>query len=119
MDCVYLRQRMNCLLVCDDESWDLGGDEEEEVVEEYDEGANDGKRGRDLEQEDEVADYIDSDNENEVVEKNGSNENRKGSSSEETASDSEEEGDDSGDEESTSEEEAPTPPASRKKRQKK
>ena len=29
IDCIYLKQRLNCMLVCDDESWNVTNDEDE------------------------------------------------------------------------------------------
>lgn len=122
MDCVYLRQRLNCLLFCEDETWNAGGgldEADDDMVQDGDD--------QDPNQEDEVEDYIDSDdddnNENgggEVLKNDDDSDKQKvgngGASSEETESDSEEgSGDDdseddseseSEDEESTSEEAA-------------
>ena len=56
VDCVYLKQRLNCVLFCDDGSWGDGGDEGEDEVHDiadYDENRV----------EDEVEDYVDSDEE--------------------------------------------------------
>lgn len=88
VDCVYLKQRLNCLLVCDDEGW---GDEEadkeaaEGVYEE--EGREMGSR-RVLE-DDAVEDYVDSEDDGDGKE-GGDGVEGGASSSEETASDSEE-----------------------------
>eukprot|EP00581_Thalassiosira_minuscula_P018936 CAMPEP_0183721086 /NCGR_PEP_ID=MMETSP0737-20130205/13500_1 /TAXON_ID=385413 /ORGANISM="Thalassiosira miniscula, Strain CCMP1093" /LENGTH=638 /DNA_ID=CAMNT_0025951057 /DNA_START=95 /DNA_END=2011 /DNA_ORIENTATION=+ len=137
MDCVYLRQRLNSLLFCEDESWDYGmGEEEEEDggeggMYEYDgEGGSGTKRERELDEvEDEVQDYVDSSEEEEDGKdvRNGDNAKQKDESSsetgsEETASDSseEEDGDDSdGDEESTSSSEEEEASRNAKKRRKK
>ena len=59
IDCVYLRQRLNCLLVCDDEGWDstaTGGDDEEGIIEN---GGGDWENETDC-----VQDYVDSDDDN-------------------------------------------------------
>ena len=106
MDCIYLKQRLNCALFCGDDCW--SGEETKDVVEdgdgevlEYGEADEEwnSMREKELEEDkDEVLDYVDSDEE-------------------ETASDSEEgsgEDDDSSEEE---EEEEPTRKRS-KKRQK-
>ena len=34
IDCIYLKQRLNCMLVCDDESWNHVANEEDEIDEE-------------------------------------------------------------------------------------
>ena len=109
MDCVYLRQRLNCLLFCDDESWTADNDDD---VNGDDEGiGNVGvKRERELEEEeDEVEDYVlesdDDDNtgNNEAAMEHVSHKkieaNATSSSEEETAASDSEDGD-SGDEES-------------------
>ena len=111
MDCIYLRQRLNCLLFCDDESWkdvDEGapGEDEDGGVEQYNEGVEEG------DMEDEVEDYVDSDQDDNVPESSKQSRD-KSSSSEETESES---GDDE-DEESSSEEELEE--ANPKKRRKK
>ncbi|KAL3795517.1 hypothetical protein HJC23_009230 [Cyclotella cryptica] len=72
VDCIYLRQRLNCLLMCEDEGWNAGGDEQEE------EGiVGDGRDWDDADNgdEDEVEDYIDSEEED-VEGNNESNEDR-------------------------------------------
>ena len=58
IDCVYLRQRLNCLLVCDDEGWDstaTGGDDEQGILTESGDWEN---------ETDCVQDYVDSDDDN-------------------------------------------------------
>jgi len=55
IDCVYMKQRLNCVLFCNDDTWNVEEKENHEhVVEEY-QGEND-----DVDAEDEVQDYIDS-----------------------------------------------------------
>jgi ribosome biogenesis protein NSA1 len=55
IDCIYLRQRLNCCLFCDDESWDnANGNDNEDGMVKYNEGVNDD------DMEDEVEDYVDS-----------------------------------------------------------
>jgi ribosome biogenesis protein NSA1 len=54
VDCVYMKQRLNCVLFCNDDTWNAEEKENEHVVEEY-QGEND-----DVDAEDEVQDYIDS-----------------------------------------------------------
>ncbi len=124
MDCIYLRQRLNCLLFCDDGSWkDVddegapGGEDGDGDRGQYDEGVEEG------EMEDEVEDYIDSDEDGVKITEarrssGGSSKQSKenSSSSEETESES---GADAGndDEGSTSEEEVEE--ANPKKRRKK
>lgn len=59
LDCVYLRQRVNCMMFCDDGAWDPY------AVEEVDESGLPGNTWEDvdgdIEEEDRVADYVDSD----------------------------------------------------------
>jgi len=106
VDCVYLRQRLNCLLFCEDGSWDYGmgndDDDDDEVFVDNDDGGfeTEGsklKRERELDaEEDEVKDYVGSEDEDDdgkgafdtKVNDEGS------ASSEQTASDSSEEGSD-------------------------
>lgn len=130
MDCVYLRQRLNCLLFCDDESW-TAGDDDDVYGDNEGTGSIGVKRERELEEEeDEVEDYVlesDDDDEtgnNEVAMKHASHKkiaNTASSSEEETASDSEDgdSGDAESDEESTSESEEDAVADHKKKRQKK
>jgi len=100
MDCVYLRQRLNCLLFCEDETWSGGGDDtlEEQADEDM---TNDGDGGIGIGEEDEVEDYVDSDDDDssknagdKVLNQNDGINKQKGKTggtkSEETASDSEE-----------------------------
>mmetsp|Transcript_40706 Transcript_40706/g.66820 ORF Transcript_40706/g.66820 Transcript_40706/m.66820 type:complete len:298 (+) Transcript_40706:103-996(+) len=124
VDCVYLRQRLNCVLFCEDGSWDMmegDDDEDDEMVQEDEDGVEIGeggiKRERALEKvEDEVEDYVDSeddDDDDDVGEgKDGtanSEETVSDSDEEEDGDDSDEDEEESGDEESTSsEEEEPT-----------
>ncbi|KAL7514668.1 hypothetical protein ACHAXN_011900 [Cyclotella atomus] len=96
VDCVYLRQRLNCLLICEDEGWNYGGavdvqdDDNERIVE-----------GDDWEEEgDEVCDYVDSENEDVADDETGT-----GSSSDGTESESNGDKDD----DASSEEEAAAP----------
>ncbi|KAL7454729.1 hypothetical protein ACHAWC_006340 [Mediolabrus comicus] len=78
MDCVYLKQRLNCALFCGDDSWN-GADNNDNDIDGEENGDNyDGevdyiqdeewnnKRERELEKDhqDEVEDYIDSDDDN-------------------------------------------------------
>mmetsp|Transcript_15948 Transcript_15948/g.30452 ORF Transcript_15948/g.30452 Transcript_15948/m.30452 type:complete len:549 (+) Transcript_15948:2-1648(+) len=63
VDCVYLKQRLNCMLFCEDESWDLI-DEGNENMFEDENGNNDysNRKSRYFEdEEDEVEDYVNSD----------------------------------------------------------
>lgn len=62
IDCIYLKQRLNCMLVCDDESWNVTNDEDEIDEEENGSSMN---VDDDLEVEDEVEDYVNSDDEDE------------------------------------------------------
>ncbi|KAL9187552.1 hypothetical protein ACHAXT_001655 [Thalassiosira profunda] len=118
-DCVYLKQRLNCLLVCDDGGWDDGEADNEESNEVYEGGGEMGS-GRTLE-EDAVEDYVDSDDEGGSVEGGGDLVQREdsGGSSGETASDSEDDDASEGSEEdegSTSEEEEPAPAVAKSKK---
>lgn len=61
VDCIYLRQRLNCLLVCGDEGWNGSGDEQEEEGMAISDNADWDEEGN--ADEDEVEDYIDSENE--------------------------------------------------------
>lgn len=116
MDCVYLKQRLNCALFCADDCWsadDGNKNGDDDVVDggevEYDEPDEEwnNKRERELEEDqDEVEDYIDSDDDGDDNEQE---------SGEETASDSEEDEEEDGSS-SSSEEEEPKP--KRGKRQK-
>jgi len=121
MDCVYLKQRLNCALFCADDCWSAddgdgkngGGNDDDDLVNggevEYDEPDEEwnNKRERELEEDqDEVEDYIDSDGDNDNEQDSG----------EETASDSSEEDEEDGSSSSSSSEEEPTP--KRGKRQK-
>jgi hypothetical protein len=124
MDCVYLKQRLNCALFCGDDSWSDGGggggdNNDDDVGDDYgevdyvpDEEWN-SKRERELEEDqDEVKDYIDSDDDNE----GGDAQEDSG----ETASDSEEVDSSEGGSSSSnsSEEEDEEPTHKRGKRQK-
>lgn len=61
-DCVYLRQRLNCALFCDDGSWSDGGADGSDDEEGGGEGgAGYYDDGDEMEDEDEVEDYVDSD----------------------------------------------------------
>jgi len=97
MDCIYLKQRLNCFLFCEDESWnnendnDDGSDGENEKYD-YD---IDGEGGMENE-EDEVEDYVNSDDDNSNDDDNddeGGEKSKRGSSgsSEETESESDDE----------------------------
>lgn len=70
VDCIYLRQRLNCLLVCDDESWDdkiVEGDEDGDK-EEYNDAALDGDEMA-IGQGDLVEDYVNSDDDEQLVQR--------------------------------------------------
>ena len=95
MDCIYLKQRLNCFLFCEDESWnnendnDDGSDGENEKYD-YD---IDGEGGMENE-EDEVEDYVNSDDDNSNDDDDmGGEKSKRGSSgsSEETESESDDE----------------------------
>ena len=96
MDCIYLKQRLNCFLFCEDESWnndnDDGSDGENEKYD-YD---IDGEGGMENE-EDEVEDYVNSDDDNsnddDDDDDEGGKKSKRGSSgsSEETESESDDE----------------------------
>lgn len=89
VDCVYLRQRLNCLLICEDEGWN-GSSDDAQVSEERIDG-----EGVDWEAEgDEVHDYVDSEDEDGDVVDDGT-----GSSSEGTESESDDNDDDTSSEE--------------------
>jgi hypothetical protein len=110
MDCVYLKQRLNCALFCGDDSWNGADNNNDDDIDDEENGNNyDGevdyniqdeewnnKRERELEKDhqDEVEDYIDSDDDNDGDAQD----------SEETASDSEDGDDDDSSEGSSSEE---------------
>lgn len=105
LDCIYMKQRLNAVLFCNDESWSVEDDKNTDVVE-------DGESG-DLNEEDQVQNYVDSSGEED-------------SSGEGTEDDDSSEGDDSSvddSEESESEsqddldeEEAPPRHVSKKRR---
>lgn len=59
VECVYLKQRLNCLLICEDGSWN-----EEKIDDTMDEYGNNGHEDDAVveEEDDEVEDYVDSDN---------------------------------------------------------
>eukprot|EP00986_Skeletonema_menzelii_P006296 scaffold2378_cov152-Skeletonema_menzelii.AAC.14 len=118
MDCVYLKQRLNCALFCGDDCWSSSADEEknedDDDVGEVEYGEPDeewnNKRERELEEDqDEVEDYIDSDDDDDDDDKQDLGD--------ETASDSEED-DGSSSSSSSSEEEEEEPKPKRGKRQK-
>ncbi|EED92681.1 hypothetical protein THAPSDRAFT_262018, partial [Thalassiosira pseudonana CCMP1335] len=123
VDCVYLRQRLNCVLFCEDESWGMrgGGDDEEESGGE--EGEDEYVAGEDFGEErernladDDVQDYIDSSDEDGAEQKDdeSSSEDTIAGSDEEDASNDDDDGEvDSG--ESSSEEEEHPPPKKVKK----
>jgi len=115
IDCIYLKQRLNCMLVCDDESWNVGNEEEDEIEEEENGGMND------LEVEDEVEDYVNSDDDDEEGEvDNGQvakKEESKSSSSGGSSSDSSS-GEDETESESSGEEEEEEEVVSKKRRTK-
>lgn len=143
-DCVYLKQRLNCLLFCEDGSWDGMDDDDDDgpgdgVVRDGDDGegvlgSGGAERERELEkEEDEVKDYVGSDEDDDDDDGKATNvsmqSNESGASSEETESESsEEDGDDSekasdddvDDESTTSEEDPPiASPSNPKKRRRK
>lgn len=63
VDCVYLRQRLNCLLICEDGGWDDGERRDDDV-----DGKGVVSEEGDWEEEgDEVQDYVDSEEEEEVM----------------------------------------------------
>jgi ribosome biogenesis protein NSA1 len=88
LDCVYLKQRLNCVLFGNDDTWETGTTEGNGVVEE-------GEDGWDIDQADVVQDYVDSDEE----ETGGNNGNMsdEGSHIHEVPSSSEDEQDDAKD----------------------
>jgi ribosome biogenesis protein NSA1 len=115
IDCIYLRQRLNCLLVCEDEGWN-GGDEN---------GAGDARLSSEIdgweeEGDDLVQDYVDSDEENAGIEEETDSNETSGSSSDDTESESDEESGSSAEknantnEHSSEEEESDTPPPKQK-----
>lgn len=139
VDCVYLKQKLNCVLFCEDASWDgMDGDsEEEETVRDGEEMEAVGvKTDKGLAEEDDVEDYVDSEDDTDagkskrhtasnggaIVRKCSEHEKDSSStSSEDIASDSSEEEGDSQDEDgeasdeedsSSSEEEDPATTAS-------
>jgi ribosome biogenesis protein NSA1 len=57
LDCVYLKQRLNCALFCNDKTWGSEGDDDEDDDVDPDD--------LDIDQDDVVKDYIDSDEEQE------------------------------------------------------
>lgn len=59
VDCIYLRQRLNCLLICEDEGWEDGGVEKKDLEGEK----NVVESGNWEEETDDVRDYVDSDTE--------------------------------------------------------
>lgn len=79
IDCVYLKQRLNCMLFCSDGTWDskgsLVGEEEEEPKSEEEEDVD---NGGNIDDEDEVKDYVDSsgdeDSEGEEIDSDGTSE---------------------------------------------
>lgn len=105
MDCVYLKQRLNCALFCGDDSWNGADNNNDDNIDEEENGEVDyiqdeewnNKRERELEKDhqDEVEDYIDSDDDNDGDDAQDSGE---------TASDSEDGDDDDSSEGSSSEE---------------
>ena len=60
LDCVYLKQRLNCMLFCSDGTWGSKGSLVEEEVGENGNEENDTEDEGDIDDEDEVKDYIDS-----------------------------------------------------------
>uniref|UniRef100_A0A7S3V454 Ribosome biogenesis protein NSA1 n=1 Tax=Chaetoceros debilis TaxID=122233 RepID=A0A7S3V454_9STRA len=77
LDCVYLKQRLNCMLFCSDGSWSgKDFDEDEDDLEEEGEGK--------IDDEDEIADYIDS-----SADEDGSAEDEEASEDEVTESEEE------------------------------
>ena len=53
LDCVYLKQRLGSMVFCDDSTWSVGGSGDNAVD-------DDGMEGSDIDMEDEVEDYVDS-----------------------------------------------------------
>ena len=98
IDCIYLKQRLNCMLVCDDESWNVTNDEEENGSMNVDD---------DLEVEDEVEDYVNSGDDEEEEEEvdNGQVAEKEESKSGSSSSGSSSSGEDETESESGSEEE--------------
>ena len=115
IDCIYLKQRLNCMLVCDDESWNVANEEEENVEEE-----NGGMNvDDDLEIEDEVEDYVNSDDDDEEGEvDNGQVAEKEESKSGSSSTGSSSSGEDETESESGSEEEEEEEVVSKKRRTK-
>ena len=61
VDCIYLRQRLNCLLICEDEGWEDGGVEKKDL--EGEKNVVVSESGNWEEETDDVRDYVDSDTE--------------------------------------------------------
>jgi len=138
VDCVYLRQRLNCLLFCEDGTWDDTDEDNDDRygdgdVEDDNGGVGAGvdriKRERELEdEEDEVRDYVGSEDDDDIAvgrvtdvskrnkESSVSSEGTASDSSEEDSSDDMEKEKDANEEESTASEEEPAVVSSTKKR---
>ena len=103
IDCIYLKQRLNCMLVCDDESWNVANDDNENEEEENGSMNVDD----DLEIEDEVEDYVNSDDDDEEGEEidNGQVGKKEESKSGSSSSGNSSSGEDETESESGSEEE--------------
>ena len=99
IDCIYLRQRLNTLLICEDEGWN-GGEEGEDG-----ERVMIGESGDWNEEGDDVQDYVDSDEEDRVVEDNSESNESSSDNTESESGESEEDDSTHFDESSSDEEE--------------
>ena len=91
VDCVYMKQRLNCVLFCKDDSWNVQQEENDHVVEEY--------QGDDtVDAEDEVQDYIDSSGDEQDV--NGDDDSKEQSDDDSDEDSQEDESQESDDDES-------------------
>mmetsp|Transcript_17655 Transcript_17655/g.20100 ORF Transcript_17655/g.20100 Transcript_17655/m.20100 type:complete len:114 (+) Transcript_17655:1357-1698(+) len=82
LDCIYLKQRLNCMLFCADDTWyndeDIVGGVDESFSKDYTVEGN-------IDEEDEVVDYIDSSDEDSLDE--GVEDKSDGSGSDESSDD--------------------------------
>ncbi|KAL3760358.1 hypothetical protein ACHAWU_000333 [Discostella pseudostelligera] len=95
VECVYLKQRLNCLLICEDGKWS-SEKEEEDNMEEDGEGRGGTEYGDDVEEgdggdleDDEVQDYVDSDNDDDCDDDDDDEDDDDSGDAEETESEEE------------------------------
>ena len=95
LDCVYLKQRLNCMLFCTDRTWDINDEEDEQEYGTVEDSGNPLQViAGNIDDEDEVEDYVDSSDEEDESD-DDENDGNESSSSHMIEDDSESEDDES------------------------